>query len=69
MVTCGGKGRMVFNNDEGRWLFAFVFFLYLQILVWNKDEDGLPRSVVSWRKWDFGFSFGVFFMAGGWDFE
>jgi len=26
MVTCGGKGRMVFNNKEGRWLFAFVFF-------------------------------------------
>jgi hypothetical protein len=28
----------------------------------------VARSVVSWRKWDFGFSFGVFFMAGGWSF-
>jgi len=39
---------MVFNNKEGRWLFAFVFFLYLQISVWKKDEDGLPSLDGGW---------------------
>lgn len=48
IITCGGKGRMVFNNKEGRWLFAFVFFLYLQISVWKKDEDGLPSLDGGW---------------------
>jgi len=42
MVSCGRKRRMVFNNKEGRWLFAFVFnFLFLQMSLWREDEDGL----------------------------